>query len=160
MQLIQWFVYYRFYRQACAIESAAKWNPYRDVFVLFAAPVGFVPNESISSIMNALLAYPNIHFRNLNLRAYSVDTPAEDWIKTDKLFLSSFLIAHTADYLRFLTLYRFGGIYFDLDVIVQKNLDEMPPNFAGAESANYTAIGAMGFEADDVGHKIVEMIVR
>lgn len=144
-------------RQACAIESAAKWNPKRDIYVLFTSPVGLVSNDSI---IDALLSYPNIHFRNLNPYTYSTGTPAEDWFKTDEIFLSRFPVAHMADYLRFLTLFRYGGVYSDLDVVFLKNLDDLPPNFSGAESTIDVAIGVMGFEEKDVGHKIIEMIVR
>lgn len=149
-----------FRRQACAIESAAKWNPNRDIFILFASPVGFSNNGTVSPIIQALQSYPNIHFRTLNLHTYSENTPAEQWFKTDEIFLSNYLVAHMADYLRFLTLYKFGGIYFDLDVVIQRNLDSLPANFAGAEASNYVAIGALGFNSSDAGHEIVEMIVR
>lgn len=147
-------------RQACAIESAARINQNREIFVLFAAPVGFAENGTKSPILNVLLSYPNIQFRNLDIVKYSIGTPGELWIQTDRIYLSNFIVAHMADYLRFITLYKFGGIYFDLDIIVLKNLDKMPPNFSGAENEYWTAIGAMGFEPDNVGHKIIEAISK
>lgn len=114
-----------------------------------------MPNEPIPHIVSTLLTYPNIHLRNLNLYTYSIDTPAEDWIRSDKIFLSEFLETHISDYLRFLTLYKFGGISFDLDVIVQKNLDNLPSNFAGAMT-----IGVLGFGSDEIGHELAEIAVR
>lgn len=133
------------------------WND-RDIFVLFAAPVEFTPNES--PIIDALLHYPNIYFRNVNLVTYSIGTPGETWIKTDQIYLSIYLESHLSDYLRFITLHKYGGIYLDLDVIVLRNLNKMPPNFAGAESIAWTAVGVMGFESEEIGHKIVEMVSR
>lgn len=117
-------------------------------------------NETISPVVRVLQTYSNVHFRHINLYTYSIDTPAEDWIKTDKIFLSQYLIAHMADYLRFLTLYKFGGIYLDLDVVVRQSFDEMPINFAGAESDNLTSTSVLGFDSDDIGHKIIEMIIK
>lgn len=136
------------------------WNPKRNIFVLFAAPVGFVSNEPLPPIVDALRSYSNIHFRNLNLITYSIGTPGEKWIKTGHIYLSIYLESHLSDYLRFITLHKYGGIYLDLDVIVLKNFDKMPPNFAGAESIAWTAVGVMGFESGEIGHKIVEMVSR
>lgn len=65
-----------------------------------------------------------------------------------------------SDYLRFLTLFKFGGIYLDLDLVVQQSFDNMPPNYAGAETSKDIAVGAVGFDADDIGHKIAEFAVK
>lgn len=138
----------------------AKWNPHRDIFVLFAAPVEHISNETISPIINALQFYPNIQLRNVNPITYSIGTPAQDWIKTNRIFLSSYLDTHLSEYLRFLTLYKFGGIHIDLDMIVLANFDHLPLNFAGAESNNHTNIGAIGFGSDRLGHRIIEMVLR
>lgn len=34
---------------------------------------------------------------------------------------------------RLITLYKYGGVYFDLDFIIIQNLDYLPPNFAPQE---------------------------
>lgn len=149
-------------RQACAIESAAKLNPTRDVFVLFAAPVGFLneTHESLSPIFRALISYPNIHFRTLNLWTYGLNTPLEKLISNNELFMSQYLNSHVSDFLRYLTLYKFGGTYMDLDVVVQKNLDTLPPNYAGAESADVVAAGVINFQHDDIGHEMADLCVK
>lgn len=90
------------YRQACAIESAAKMNPSLDVFLLFASPVSF-NNDTLQSFVDVLLTYPNIHLRNVNLWTYSENTPIMDWIQTEKLFQSKYLNSHISDFLRYLT---------------------------------------------------------
>lgn len=120
------------YRQACAIESAAKWNPNWDVFLISTAPAGLSNDtKTIPPIINALQSYPNIHFRNLNLRNYSANTPIGNWFLTDKLFTSKYLTAHVSDFLRIVSLYKFGGTYLDLDVVVQKSFENLTANFAG-----------------------------
>lgn len=109
-----------FRRQACAIESAARWNPQRDIFVLFASQVGLLHGKPSSPIMQSLGSYQNVHFRRINFRTFSMDTPAEEFFSTDTIFRSKYLIQTFSDVLRLITLYHFGGIYFDLDVIIQK----------------------------------------
>lgn len=135
-------------------------NPNRDVFVIFASPVGFSSSEPMSPIMSALKQYQNIQFRTVDIYKYAEDTPAQDWIKNDRIFLSGYVIEHVSDYLRLLTLYKFGGIYFDLDTIIQKNLDDMPLNFAGAKDNKVIGNAVMGFDSSDSGHQIVEMLIR
>lgn len=146
-----------FDRQACAIESAAKWNEDRDIFVMFTSNVGIGLK---SPIFWALDDYPNIHFRNLNLDTYAIDTPMENWWHTNQLFHSKYLVSHTSDFLRYTSMYRFGGIYLDLDVVVQQSFNLIPPNFAAAESEHFVAVGAIGFEANGIGHEIAELCAR
>lgn len=135
-------------------------NPNRDVFVLFAAPVGFSLIGDNPDVINALQAYSNVYFRNLDLETYAANTAAQKWLETDKLFLSKFLNSHVSDFLRFLTLYKFGGTYLDLDIVVQKNFDFLPANLAGHESKNNIAVGILSLQHDDVGHSIAEQCIR
>lgn len=137
-------------------------NPNRDVYVLFVSPVGFVQNEPDSPVIAALKSYSNVHFRNVNIYEFSKDTPAEQWIKKDKIFLSKNFIVHLSDYLRFVALLKYGGVYEDLDFINIKSMDGLPQNFAPQENPNmeYINNSVLGFSAQDVGHKIIEMILR
>lgn len=148
-----------YFRQACAIESAAKWNPNREIFVLFTANVGFSANFQ-SPIIDALLSYPNVYLRNVDLTTYAADTLMEQWFHSDQLFLSKYLNSHTSDFLRYTSMFRFGGIYLDLDVVVQQDFDSLPVNFAAAESMNFIAVGAMGFESNGIGHEIAELCTK
>lgn len=47
---------------------------------------------------------------------FSIGTPLEQFMALDKLSKSSYPIEHTADILRILVLYKYGGVYLDLDV--------------------------------------------
>ncbi|XP_031634031.1 lactosylceramide 4-alpha-galactosyltransferase-like [Contarinia nasturtii] len=147
-------------RQACAVESAAKLNPNRTIFILFASPTGFTTNQSEMPITEALKSYPNIHFRNVDFETYSAGTPVEDFHHSGKLFRSSYLVSHMSDYLRYLSLFRYGGLYFDLDVVVQQNLDELPPNFSGVQDSAVVAVGAMGFQQNPIAHMILELCLK
>lgn len=139
-------------RQACAVESAAINNPYMDVFVLFASPAMISKNKS--SAIASLLSYGNIFFRVNNLWKYTEGTPTEKWFKTEVIFKSMYLYSHLSDLCRYVTLWRFGGIYLDADVVVIKTFQDVPLNFAGAESNRVVASGVMGFEKYGLGYRV------
>ena len=88
-------------------------NPDHNIYVLFTSDVGF-RNTSKLPIVDALLSYPNVHINHLNLTKYARNTPLEDWIKNDKLFRSHYVVIHTSDVLRLLSLYKYGGTYLDM----------------------------------------------
>lgn len=84
----------------------------------------------------------------------------EKWLQNDDLFRSQYLNSHISDFLRYLSMYKFGGIYLDLDVIVQKSFENVEPNFSGAESADDVAAGVMSFDLDGIGHEVAKLCVR
>lgn len=110
--------------------------------------------------MKALQTYPNIFMRNVNLWSYAEKTPVHKWLNDGQLFLSKYLNSHTSDFLRYLSLYKWGGTYLDLDVVVQKPFDTVEPNYAGAESDKFVAAGVINFHHDGVGHDVAEMCLK
>lgn len=137
-------------------------NPNRDVYVLFVSPVGFVKNEPKSPIITALQAYSNIYLRNVNLYRISKNTPAELWIREDRIFTSNFFETHVSDYLRKIVLFKYGGIYLDSDFISVKSLNDLPSNFASHSRPDkpYINDAALGFTSNGIGHKMAEMALR
>ena len=107
-------------RQACAVESAAKMNPEMDVYLLFTAPINLGNATVKSKIVSQLLSYPNVHVRHLNFERYFVGSPLEEWYKEGALKASRWPRSHASDVLRFLTLWKYGGTYLDLDVVVRR----------------------------------------
>uniref|UniRef100_A0A1A9WK52 Gb3_synth domain-containing protein n=1 Tax=Glossina brevipalpis TaxID=37001 RepID=A0A1A9WK52_9MUSC len=144
------------FRQACAVESAALHNRRNQVFVLFAAPRYVDAFLSENSRTKALLRYKNIRFRNVNLWSYVMNTPSYEWLRKGALFTSTCLVSHISDFLRFLTLWRFGGTYLDTDTITLKSLRYLPPNYAGIETKFNVAAGVMNFANDGFGHELAE----
>lgn len=137
--------------QACSIEAAgklakvrilliaqgnfllARMNPLRKVYVLFLTKAGANHVRLKSSLLvESITNYENVRFKYLNIVDFSRNTPLESWLMTDKLGKSRYLISHTSDVLRFLTLWKFGGTYLDLDVIQVSQVDELT-NYACAE---------------------------
>ncbi|XP_055306635.1 uncharacterized protein LOC129570934, partial [Sitodiplosis mosellana] len=149
---------------ACAIESAVTWNPNRDIFVLFSSPVGLSSNgQANSPVLKALSTNSNIHYRNVDwykeryVNSCRFLYHSEEWVKKDKMLTTEHFMGHLSDFLRLLSIYKFGGIHFDLDIIVQSTFEDFPPNFIGAQDAEEIQNSVLGFESRDVGHKIVEL---
>ncbi|KAI9581004.1 hypothetical protein GQX74_014387 [Glossina fuscipes] len=146
-------------RQACSVESAAFHNSKTNVYVLYASPRYQLPNITADPILSAVLSYKNVHLRNVNMWTYAATTPMYKWLKGGKLFKSSYVFSHVSDFLRYLTLWRWGGTYLDMDTIMLRSIENMPPNFVGAESTYYLAAGVMNFAPDGLGHKISKLCV-
>lgn len=87
--------------------------------MLFVSQVGF-RNLTTIPVLDALLSYPNINFNYLNLTQYAKGTPLEEFMMSGKLESSSYVISHTSDVLRYLSLWKFGGTYLDLDTVMLK----------------------------------------
>lgn len=149
-----------YYRQACAIESAALRNPNRDIFVLFASPVGLKITGTLPQFVDILGKYDNIHFRNINLWRYSIDTPIYKWFQSDKMFESAFLFEHMSDILRAITLYRYGGFYMDLDVIVQKNVDGLGDDFVGDDWSEVVNGAVLHLNNYGIGKRVADTFLR
>lgn len=61
--------------------------------------------------------YPNLHVTSINLGDYITGTPLERWYLCTEWYRGWFAVSHLSDALRFLTLSKYGGYYFDLDII-------------------------------------------
>ncbi|XP_062142934.1 lactosylceramide 4-alpha-galactosyltransferase-like [Drosophila sulfurigaster albostrigata] len=144
-------------RQTCSIESAALHNPNFQVFVLFANPKVIDPENPF---LNIIRSYSNVHLRQLNIWRYVKDTPVEDWIVRDNKFISRFPTEHTSDLLRLLTVYRFGGIYMDMDVVVLRSMEDIPLNFMGAQITNVISNAVISLEPTGIGHEVGELFLR
>ncbi|ALC38602.1 alpha4GT2, partial [Drosophila busckii] len=141
-------------RQACAVESAALHNPSFQVFVLFACST--YREAALPAPIKATLGYKNVQLRQLQLLEYVKDTPVEQWFQSGAIYNSSHVTSHISDFLRYVTLYRYGGIYMDMDVLVLRSLEQLPPNYTGAESATDLGAGVMSFSPVGIGHQLAK----
>ncbi|XP_065165048.1 lactosylceramide 4-alpha-galactosyltransferase-like [Atheta coriaria] len=144
-------------RQACAVESAARSNPHWDVYITFSAP-GLIHTSSSQNdrILGALREYDNVRLVHLNFENYTRNTPLEEIYRSGRLDYSSYPISHASDILRYLTLFKFGGIYMDLDVVVVKSMEDLKPNYAGAETQWNVAAGVISMGHEGAGHRYAE----
>lgn len=149
-----------FDREACAIESTARWNPNRSIFILFPSPVGVYKNGTKPQLIEILTKYPNIHFRTMNLWRFSYQTPLFEWLKTDEIFKSEYLIEHISDIFRMVTLLKYGGLYLDLDVILLKNMDYLGEDFIGDDWDSVANNAVIHARVNGTGRKLTEKFLR
>lgn len=71
-----------------------------------------------------------------------------------------YLTEHTSDLLRLLSVYRYGGIYLDIDVVVLRSLEYVPLNYVCAHDSSTLGNAVISLEARGAGHKIGERFLR
>ena len=123
------------------------------MFLIFAKTVGFF-NTSKIPVVDAILSYTNVHINYVNIYEYSENTPLESWVQDGILFNSTYVVTHTSDILRFLSLWRYTGTYIDLDVIIQKPIVDLGTNFACVQADNYINSAFMNLDMN--GRRIAE----
>ena len=90
-------------------------------------------------LCNLKCIYNLIHrFHQRQLRCYFLGTPAEAFVRDELPYAQKgeHWYSHETDLLRLLILYKFGGIYTDIDMIVVRELHDLPANVIGWESAS------------------------
>ena len=140
------------YRQSCAVESLALINPEMAVYVLFI-DVDPANSTVIQSLKNR---YPNLHMIRIDMDDYLAGTPLERWYHCTDWRSGPHHTSHLSDALRFLTLFKYGGYYFDLDVIQVRPVT-FYRNFVSMESQDRLASCALHA---DYGHPLMKMAVE
>lgn len=144
-------------RQACAIESAAMTNPYHEVHLWFTSESRFVEIIKSSELLRKLSAsYKNIEISYVKLEDLSKGSPIEELIQSGVLASSKYILEHTSDVSRLLLLWKYGGTYFDTDVIIQKSLQEFPRNFACQQDQDLVNGAILRIE----DHNISDYLIR
>lgn len=143
-----------FTKQFRSIQAIAY--PEANIFLMFLTKTNYARLKS-SLQAQVLTNYKNVRFKYLNVIEYSKNTPLESWLLTDKLAKSDFVIPHTSDVLRYLTLWKHGGTYLDLDVIVVRRLES--ESFACFEDEKIVNSAVLRLSGD-IGKKIAEMCIE
>lgn len=129
--------------------------------MIYASPVGLPLSEKDwSSSVKALMNYPNIHFRNVQLKQLSNGTPLEDWIETSDISKSDVIDVHISDIMRILLLYKYGGTYSDLDYMIMKRLDDVGRNWIPFQSKGDLANALIDFRRNGIGHIVLHEALR
>lgn len=145
-------------RQACAVESAARAHPNWHVHVLFSGPVSeYVLDRSCLAI---LLKYTNVKLLRIHLEDYAKNTPVEDLIKSKLYATSNWPVAHISDILRYLTLYKYPGVYMDSDIVMVKPFDKLTSNWAARDSETVVNSGIMSYSGDALGRAIANASIQ
>lgn len=135
-------------------------NPDRQIYFLIKTSLNFLDYPA-NHFVRSILSCPNVHLKYFNVFETAQRTPIERWIQNSTLFRSLSLNAHVSDVYRLIILWRYQGIYLDLDTLSLKNFDKVPMNFACIENEKANKIGNafMGVEGD-VGKKFIEMSLK
>ena len=141
------------YRQACAVESLALLNPDLPVYVLFAD--GRFDNTTVT-LRTLQQYYKNVNLVHINLEDYVAGTPLESWNRDSGWRQGPYPVTHLSDGLRMLTLAKYGGYYFDLDIIFTRPVTYYR-NFVAIED-DYTLNGA-AIHAER-GYPLIQMAVE
>lgn len=140
-------------RQACAVESLAYHNPNMTVYVLFVDTQILTSSTTVKQLIEK---YNNIRLVRINLEDYVAGTPLEHWFHCNDWRNGPFHVSHLSDGLRFLTLAKYGGYYFDLDVIQVRPVIEYR-NFITAQTSG--TLGSCALHAN-YGHPVMQMAVN
>ncbi|XP_049869415.1 lactosylceramide 4-alpha-galactosyltransferase-like [Pectinophora gossypiella] len=131
-------------RQLCAVKSAARAHPDWQINLLFVGPV--THEKLTTGILSSLQAYENVVIARVYLSQIVKDTPLERVLTENLLETSEYRYAHVSDIIRLLLLWKFGGVYMDLDIVVLKPFDDLGPDFAGLDAPNSVNTAVMGFK--------------
>ncbi|KAL7642980.1 UNVERIFIED_CONTAM: hypothetical protein RMT77_006269 [Armadillidium vulgare] len=116
-------------RFLCSIESAALVHPNISVSVMMTSPKLHVTKY----VKKLLIKYNNIRFIFLNATKLYLNSPLKEWFLKEMWKGTKYPDINYCDPIRYLILWKYGGIYLDLDVISLRNLKEEEENFLGIE---------------------------
>lgn len=146
-------------RSACGVESAAVTNPDKRISVIFPCFERF-ENLQSTPVLEALRSYPNVHIFYMNMTQLAMGSPMEEYIrKGDWLEGSRFKPTHTSDVLRLLLLWKYSGTYLDMDMVVRKPVDMIPPNYACAQDGHQVNGAILNFDSKQ-GRELVELFME
>jgi hypothetical protein len=129
-------------RHACSIESAVRLHPNGTIYVLMKNKYIHLKKGSFIHLRE----YKNLYFVHFNEQDIYYGTSLMRLNQTkQKQFIHYFTISHMSDLIRTALLYKYGGIYFDLDIIPLKNFDRFI-NTVGLESHNAVNVAVLVFE--------------
>ncbi|XP_059472237.1 lactosylceramide 4-alpha-galactosyltransferase-like isoform X2 [Neocloeon triangulifer] len=149
-------------RQACTIESVAKHSKGYTLVLLYVHPVRFIKLKENVALYELLKAHGNI-IKVFTISASHFLTKLTPFGTTTKSMLeeSLFRANHLSDFLRLSMVWKFGGFYMDLDVIVYRDLTDILKlgNFLLTRTNNSIGSYFFGFEqASPVLKKMIEQV--
>ncbi|XP_023239146.1 lactosylceramide 4-alpha-galactosyltransferase-like [Centruroides sculpturatus] len=137
-------------RQACAVESTARHHPSFLIKVLM-----FTSHSDIKINFEIL---PNVIIQRENFEKLFQNTPLLEWYRQKKWNQSSYKIYHLSDATRYALIWKYGGIYLDLDIVMLKTFPSYK-NFVIRESSSQLCNGIFAMERNHtILYKCMEYI--
>ncbi|CAB3371863.1 Hypothetical predicted protein [Cloeon dipterum] len=139
-------------RDVCSLESVTTFNPTVPVIIVVTVTnhtsdrLPFYNSTSFQSLMNNT---QNLFVAWATIPDIAKDTILEQFLFNDTRILNSkYRPAHVGDFVRFLLLWKLGGVYLDFDIMIFKSLAPILnlKNFVIATFSNGVINAAMGFE--------------
>lgn len=148
-------------RQICSIESAAKNNPNFDIFILFLSPRFIIFDSIQKEIQRLQLNYKNLFFRNNDIWRYTENSPAYQFLESGEIFESNYLPVHMSDFIRLISIWKYGAFYMDSDIIVKKSFEQLEQNFGGIEEHGEDLNSALfRLAPNGTGHLLSEILIH
>ncbi|XP_054272740.1 lactosylceramide 4-alpha-galactosyltransferase-like [Macrosteles quadrilineatus] len=142
-------------RQICSVESTAKLNPSRPIYILHTCPLDDDFYQKSPRFVQELMSYPNVHMVYLDMEEFFLRTNVEELYFGGRFEESRHPIEHVSDVVRLLTLWKYGGTYMDIDVVSIRPLDGLGSNYAGWQDERTIASGVLNFDPAGFGHQIL-----
>lgn len=143
------------WRELCSVEAAARYNPSRPVQL-------FMSSDSVNRThpwFETLSSYSNVEVISIDNARYFEGTPLEKWYERKAWRFSEFEVPHLAQYIRLATLYKGGGQYLDLDMLLFKTLDEKTfRNYFSYNSPKMDEVESAAFHLTK-GHRLIEKLM-
>ena len=157
-------------RQACSVESAARTNPHANITVYMQATMltdhmfdwnaGLPIRHRSCRITDSLSQFHNVKFHYSELVEYTRDTPLWGLNSAGEYNESNYPVHHRSDAGRVAILWKYGGIYLDLDCMVLhplhclQNTVGMNPN---SHHINWLENSVLIFDA---GHPFLNQLMK
>ncbi|XP_026324758.1 alpha-1,4-N-acetylglucosaminyltransferase-like [Hyposmocoma kahamanoa] len=139
--------------QACTVESAARRNPEWQINLIFAGPVG--AHKLTNSVLANLVTMRNVKASRMLLSRLVTQTSTLE-VK-ELLQKSRYPVSHASDIYRYLVLYKYPGVYLDLDMIVARPFGTLARDFVSRETQSVVASWALGFSNSPVGRRMARI---
>lgn len=129
-------------RHGCSIESASRLHPHGLIFVLMKSRTVNLDR----GIYQRLKIFSNLHFVHFEEENLYRGTNLENLKRNERRqWIRYFDVSHKSDFVRTALLYKYGGIYFDLDVIPLKDFSPFI-NAVGLESSETVNVAVLVFQ--------------
>ena len=114
-------------RLGCSLESVVKQNPGRKVFVIVDIHSG------IKAVPNYFSALSEVYFVVADFKALSRGTPGFAIWENGELEAAKIRVVCTSELMRLVLLYKFGGVFADMDYIFKAPLPWSASNFFASQ---------------------------
>ncbi|XP_018013051.2 lactosylceramide 4-alpha-galactosyltransferase [Hyalella azteca] len=107
-------------RALCGLESYCNHNPGAHVWFLVTSQ--YLESTTLAELMSLQATYPNLCVAHLNFSSLFQDTPLLELYLSQRFNRTSFLANNLCNMGRLAIVYKFGGLYTDMDVIALRPL--------------------------------------